>query len=77
MQEHQASIAGGESGNILVVTLVILFAISVIGATMAMVSSMDLKIAGNRAVDDAGASRGGGRHERGDSSALAARIRRT
>ena len=39
---------GGESGNILVVTILILFAISVIGATMAMVSSMDLKIAGNQ-----------------------------
>jgi len=38
---------GGESGNILVVTLLILFAVSVIGATIAMVSSMDLKIAGN------------------------------
>jgi len=39
---------GGERGNVLVVTLLILFAISVIGATMAMVSSMDLKIAGNQ-----------------------------
>lgn len=38
---------GGEEGNVLVVTLLILFAITVIGATMAMVSSMDLKIAGN------------------------------
>ncbi|MCK4236941.1 MAG: pilus assembly PilX N-terminal domain-containing protein [Candidatus Krumholzibacteria bacterium] len=38
----------GESGNILVVTLLILFAISVLGATLAMVSSMDLKIAGNQ-----------------------------
>ena len=41
-------IRGGESGNILVVTLIILFAITVIGATMAMISSMDLKIAGNQ-----------------------------
>ncbi|MBU8922424.1 MAG: pilus assembly PilX N-terminal domain-containing protein [Bacteroidales bacterium] len=39
-----------EKGNILVVTLIILFAVSVIGATMAMVSSMDLKIAGNQRV---------------------------
>jgi hypothetical protein len=38
---------GGQDGNVLVVTLLILFAITVIGATMAMVSSMDLKIAGN------------------------------
>lgn len=38
----------GESGNILVVTLIILFAISVIGATLTMVSSMDLRIAGNQ-----------------------------
>ena len=37
-----------ESGNILVVTLLVLFAISVIGVTMAMVSSMDLKISGNQ-----------------------------
>jgi hypothetical protein len=37
-----------ERGNILVVTLLVLFAISVIGFTMAMVSSMDLKISGNQ-----------------------------
>ena len=37
-----------ESGNVLVVTLLVLFAISVIGATLAMVSSMDLKISGNQ-----------------------------
>ncbi|MFA4946997.1 MAG: pilus assembly PilX N-terminal domain-containing protein [Candidatus Krumholzibacteriia bacterium] len=42
------NLPGGERGNILVVTLIILFAISVIGATMAMISSMDLKIAGNQ-----------------------------
>jgi hypothetical protein len=38
----------GESGNVLIVTLLILFAISIIGATLAMVSSMDLKISGNQ-----------------------------
>ncbi len=38
----------GESGNILVVTLLILFAITAIGASLAMVSSMDLKIAANQ-----------------------------
>lgn len=37
-----------DSGNVLVITILILFAISVIGATLAMVSSMDLKIAGNQ-----------------------------
>jgi hypothetical protein len=37
-----------ENGNVLVVTLLVLFAISVIGATLAMVSSMDLKISGNQ-----------------------------
>ncbi len=37
-----------EGGNVLVVTLLVLFAISVIGATLAMVSSMDLKISGNQ-----------------------------
>ena len=39
---------GGEDGNILVVTLLILFAVSVIGGTLGMVSSMDLKISGNQ-----------------------------
>ena len=38
----------GEKGNILVITLIILFAVSVIGGTLAMVSSMNLKIAGNQ-----------------------------
>ena len=37
-----------ERGNILVVTLLILFAITAIGASLAMVSSMDLKIAANQ-----------------------------
>jgi hypothetical protein len=37
-----------ENGNILVVTLMILFAISVIGGTVAMISSVDLKISGNQ-----------------------------
>ncbi|MBN2071886.1 MAG: pilus assembly PilX N-terminal domain-containing protein [Candidatus Krumholzibacteriota bacterium] len=40
--------SGGEKGNILVITLIILFAVSVIGGTLAMVSSMNLKIAGNQ-----------------------------
>ncbi|UCF05584.1 MAG: pilus assembly PilX N-terminal domain-containing protein [bacterium] len=39
---------GGERGSILVITLLILFAITAIGATMAMIASMDLKIAGNQ-----------------------------
>ncbi|MCI0479840.1 pilus assembly PilX N-terminal domain-containing protein, partial [Candidatus Uhrbacteria bacterium] len=47
MRRTHGRILGGEDGNVLVVTLLILFAITVIGATMAMVSSMDLKIAGN------------------------------
>ncbi len=38
----------GESGNALVVTLIILFSISVIAGTLAMISSLDLKIAGNQ-----------------------------
>lgn len=38
----------GESGNVLIITILIMFAISVIGATLAMVSSMDLKISGNQ-----------------------------
>jgi hypothetical protein len=39
---------GGDKGSILVITLLILFAISAIGATMAMIAAMDLKIAGNQ-----------------------------
>ena len=37
-----------ESGNVLIVTLLILFAIAIIGSTVAMVSTMDLKISGNQ-----------------------------
>jgi hypothetical protein len=39
-----------EKGSVLVVTLLILFAVGVIGATLAMLSSMDLKISGNQRV---------------------------
>jgi hypothetical protein len=38
----------GREGNVLVVTLLILFAVSIMGATLAMVSSMDLKVSGNQ-----------------------------
>ena len=38
----------GQEGSVLVVTLLILFAISIMGATLAAVSSMDLKISGNQ-----------------------------
>ena len=41
----------GEEGNILIVTLMILFAISIIGGMITMVSSMDLKISGNQRHD--------------------------
>ena len=41
---------GGERGSVLVVTLLILFAVGVMGATLAMLSSMDLKISGNQRV---------------------------
>ena len=37
----------GQEGSVLVMTILVLFAISIIGATLAMVSSMDLKISGN------------------------------
>ena len=40
--------ADGESGNVLIITLLILFAIAIIGSTVAMVSTMDLKISGNQ-----------------------------
>ncbi len=38
----------GESGNVLVITLMILFAMATIGMTIASVSTMDLKISGNQ-----------------------------
>ena len=41
-------IPGGERGNVLVVTLLVLFAISVIGASAGMIASLNLKIAGNQ-----------------------------
>lgn len=37
-----------ERGSVLVVTLLIIFAVGVMGATLAMMSSMDLKISGNQ-----------------------------
>lgn len=39
-----------ESGNVLIVTILILFAIAVIGTTTAMVSTMELKISGNQRI---------------------------
>ena len=40
-----------EDGNVLVITLMILFAISVIGMTIASLSTMDLRISGNQRHD--------------------------
>jgi hypothetical protein len=37
-----------ESGNVLIVTILVLFAVAVIGGTTAMVSTMELKISGNQ-----------------------------
>ena len=39
-----------ENGNVLVVTILILFAIAIIGGTVSMFSSMELKISGNQRV---------------------------
>ncbi len=50
MKKPRIGNLGGDGGNLLVITLLILFAISIIAATLAMVSSMDLKIAGNQRV---------------------------
>jgi hypothetical protein len=41
---------GNERGSVLVVTLLIMFAVGVMGATLAVISSMDLKISGNQRV---------------------------
>ena len=41
---------GNERGSVLVITLLIMFAVGVMGATLAMLSSMDLKISGNQRV---------------------------
>ncbi len=48
MKTKRINAVGDERGNILVITLIVLFAISMIGATLAMVSSMELKISGNQ-----------------------------
>jgi hypothetical protein len=50
MQRGTATIIGSERGSVLVVTLLIIFAVGVMGATLAMLSSMDLKISGNQRV---------------------------
>lgn len=47
MRERITTNLTNADGNALVITLIILFSISVIGASLAMVSSLDLKIAGN------------------------------
>jgi len=39
-----------ENGSVLVVTLLIVFAVGIMGATLAMLSAMDLKISGNQRV---------------------------
>ena len=48
MTERLSGRRGGESGNVLIITLLILFAMAIIGSTVAMVSTMDLKISGNQ-----------------------------
>lgn len=50
MRTHTVRVMRNEDGSILVVTLLILFAVVVIGSALAMVSSIDLKIAGNQRV---------------------------
>ena len=50
MQRGIAARNEGERGSVLVVTLLIIFAVGVMGATLAMLSSMDLKISGNQRV---------------------------
>lgn len=50
MQRGTSKITGSERGSVLVVTLIIVFAVGVMGATLAMLSSMDLKISGNQRV---------------------------
>ncbi len=48
MRATKPGILKDETGNLLVITILILFAISVIGASIGLISSMDLKIAGNQ-----------------------------
>jgi hypothetical protein len=45
---RRSGLLGDERGNILIMTLLILFGVSVIGAAVATLSSMDLKISANR-----------------------------
>jgi len=48
MHQTASQLIKGNGGNILVVTILILFGVSVIGTTLAMISSTDLKISGNQ-----------------------------
>jgi len=48
MRGSKTSRLGGEHGSVLVITLLIMFAVGVIGATLAVLSSMDLRISGNQ-----------------------------
>ena len=48
MYRTASHLLNGNGGNILVVTILILFGVSVIGTTLAMISSTDLKISGNQ-----------------------------
>ena len=48
MKRETAPRLNGESGSVLVITLLIVFAVGVMGATLAMLSAMDLKISGNQ-----------------------------
>ncbi|MDH3216562.1 MAG: pilus assembly PilX N-terminal domain-containing protein [Candidatus Krumholzibacteria bacterium] len=50
MKKESRMSANGERGSILLVTLLIVFAVAVIGSTIAAISSMDLKISGNQRV---------------------------
>jgi hypothetical protein len=50
MRGAKSARIGNERGSVLVVTLLIMFAVGVIGATLAVISSMDLKISGNQRV---------------------------
>lgn len=48
MVHRMRAALGNERGSVLVVTLLIIFAVGVMGATLSMMSSMDLKISGNQ-----------------------------
>lgn len=50
MGKHSPGPMSGERGSVLLITILILFAVAVIGTTVSVIASMDLKISGNQRI---------------------------